>query len=247
VEGLHSYAVGTAGALVHNADPADYAGMAQSTTKAAATAPDNPTVATPNAGQAPAVSQSGGAKASAKYAPESGTPKPTAEDPKVIREGWVLDGVSPAERKIPWPFNWRKPKNGTWDVVEGKLYFKPNADLEQVAIKYGWQAGDTLPFVKGVPDFSKYAKGGKVNFEVKCVLTGKQNRDTEAIAAELAKQGWEGCKTQADALRKFKELNVTPHHFQIMEDGTHVIQLVDRKLHDTFRHSGTAQLLRGES
>ncbi|HXG10998.1 MAG TPA: hypothetical protein VNK04_14660 [Gemmataceae bacterium] len=240
VAGLHSYAVGDRGVLVHNAE--NYISGVRNAAKQTAEASKKPTAVVPQAGQAAEHTTPGAAQATATFAPVSGSTKPSTEDPRVIREGWILDGQNPAERPIKWPFNWRKPKDGTWEVHNGRLFFRPNEKLAAVARQYGWVEGDLLPFVKGVPDFQKYA-WGQTNFRMSIVLTG-DNHDTERIASELAKQGWLGCSTQTAVLKKLSELKLTPHHFQIAEDGTHIIQLVDKRLHRTFRHSGTAQMLR---
>ncbi|MCZ2342869.1 MAG: hypothetical protein LC104_13930 [Bacteroidales bacterium] len=113
VEGLHSYAVGTAGALVHNADPADYAGAAKATTKAAATAPPtDPSVPAPKAGQAPASPAGpGGGKATSPTAPADGMPQPSTTgvvrtDPKTSRprsnsDPRVTHKFEVAERTLP--------------------------------------------------------------------------------------------------------------------------------------------------
>ncbi|WP_439624849.1 hypothetical protein [Gemmata sp.] len=94
VEGLHSYAVGMTGVLVHNADPADYSNAAKTSTKAAATTPDKPTVVAPKAGQAPEVSVAGPTTSKGKLAPEAGTPKPNPNAPTVpVTPG--LENITP--------------------------------------------------------------------------------------------------------------------------------------------------------
>jgi hypothetical protein len=247
VAGLHCYAVGGGGLLAHNGGPDDCGlGSAAEATHEVPGAGNRPAVEVPATKGTPEPSTADASKSTSRAAPEGGLPKPSGEDPRVIREGWQLDGQNPAERPIKWPFNWRKPKDGTWQVQDGQLFFKPDAKLEAVAKQFGWVEGDLLPFVKGVPDFKKYVWQQK-NFEIKTVLTGKQNVDTPRIATELAEQDWLGCKTQKEALKKLKDLKLTPHHFQIREDGVNIIQLVDSDLHETFRHSGTAQMLRGGS
>ncbi|MCZ2340642.1 MAG: Hint domain-containing protein [Bacteroidales bacterium] len=110
VEGLHSYAVGTAGALVHNADPADYAGMAQSTTKAAATAQAKPVVEAPQASKAPEVSQPGVKPET--VAPSSGTIKPTVKKDNVP---WtVTENTATAYKRKP-----NLPQGGQWKNADG--------------------------------------------------------------------------------------------------------------------------------
>lgn len=157
-----------------------------------------------------------------------------------IRSG-ELKGQDPEKQKLDWPAGWRKPKIGDFEVRDGELYLRPNEATRKLL---GWQEGELLPFKNEVPDFREWSWGEK-NFEIKTSLTGNQGVDKKLIATELARDGWEGCKNQAQVLRKLRDLELTPHHFQELEDGTNLVQLVDSFVHKTFRHTGTAAIQRG--
>ena len=97
-----------------------------------------------------------------------------------------------------------------------------------------WNDDDVLEFVSGIPNFRKWSWDQK-NFTLTVKLTGHQATDKRLVASELANQGWQGAKSQREVLAIFTRERITPHHFQMIDNDTHVIQLADMDLHDLFR------------
>lgn len=155
--------------------------------------------------------------------------------------GGIFDGQKVSDG-IKWPKGWRKPKAGSFLSSKGKLYFKPNEQFRQ---QLGLGPDDLIPYTeKGVPDLLKWTRDG-VNHSYQGTLTGFSTQDTNLIASKLASENWRGLKTQAEVLREFERMDVTVHHFDILPDGTNVLQLVDRRIHAGIRHTGTSKMLRG--
>lgn len=155
--------------------------------------------------------------------------------------GGIFDGQKVSDG-IKWPKGWRKPKAGSFLSSKGKLYFKPNEQFRQ---QLGLGPDDLIPYTeKGVPDLLKWTRDG-VNHRYQGTLTGFSTQDTNLIASKLASENWRGLKTQAEVLREFERMDVTVHHFDILPDGTNVLQLVDRRIHAGIRHTGTSKILRG--
>jgi RHS repeat-associated protein len=146
-------------------------------------------------------------------------------DPTTWVDVW---GLMPWEPGTPKPKGWRLPKNGTWSGAPGHSNFIPNnpADL-------GLKDGDTIPFVKGSPDFEPYSVG---NLDVPG-MTGEHRTDMPLIHQAVADE--KNLKNQTAGRNWLSEEGLTPHHA-----GGSKVQLVPTKLHDGVRHTGGASDLR---
>ena len=104
---------------------------------------------------------------------------------------------------------------------------------------YGLEAGDSIPFREGVPDFSDYAfptpSGEPGVFDV-FGLTGDASEDYNAAIEQLADQ--EGM-TFRECQEWLSENNLRVHHY-----GGDEMQLVDERLHGALGHQGSATELR---
>ena len=146
-------------------------------------------------------------------------------------KGIDIFGLMPWEPGTPKPKGWRLPKNGTWAGEPGHSIFTPN-NPESI----GLSKGDTIPFVKGTPDFSV----AEVREPIKVLgMTGDHNADKALTADALVEKYPNEFKNQKAALDWMKNEGVTPHHFQ-----GDTMQLVKAEPHGKIRHSGTASDMR---
>lgn len=140
-------------------------------------------------------------------------------------------GLMPWDPGTPKPKGWRLPKNGAWSGVPGHSDFIPN---DPAAL--GLKAGDTVPFVKGSPDFSRYSVK---NLDVPG-MTGVHRTDMPLIHQAVADE--KGLANQTAGRNWLSREGLTPHHA-----GGNAVQLVPTELHDGVRHTGGANDLRAST
>ncbi|NAW50724.1 hypothetical protein GNY06_04760 [Elizabethkingia argentiflava] len=140
-------------------------------------------------------------------------------------------GLFPWEEGTPKPKGWRLPKNDIWSREAGHSNFTPNNPTS-----IGLKPRTTIPFKKGVPDFS----GIQVREAIKVTgLTGNHTIDKQLTAKTLAEDFPNEFRNSTAALRWMRENNITPHHF--LDD---YIQFVPTLSHGGIRHSGPAHEMR---
>ena len=153
--------------------------------------------------------------------------------PSVDTRAGVQPPVPPGQTWTAPP-GWRGPKTGgTWSGARGDSTWTPSNPA-----KLGMKQGESVPFIKGRPDFSKWTKE---SFEVPG-MTGEHETDMPLIHKEIARQkGWtyRGQPNAAAAERWLQQEGLTPHHNQ----GTNV-QVVPKDLHGNVPHIGSAADMR---
>lgn len=137
-------------------------------------------------------------------------------------------GLMPWQPGEPKPKGWRLPKNGTWEGEAGHSNFIPT-DPESLGLK----AGDKIPFVGGMPDFSQYATE---TLDVPG-MTGVHDTDMPMIHRAYAEAN--DLPNQTAGRTALSSAGSTPHHA-----GGAVVHIVPTQLHANVRHNGGAAELR---
>lgn len=138
------------------------------------------------------------------------------------------------------------PKNGVWSAEKGDSRFFPSKTSKnsEKSIKeiYDMNGRTGIKYDKGNPKFNNVIEN-EINIEG---LTGKNSNDFNLVYDKIIKDKIQIKGQTFDNKTRLKEFlsneRLTIHH----EKGGNSVQIINRDIHETYRHSGGASELRNK-